>query len=165
VVVNRSPLPLRLSPATLLMLPHTHAGSFAGLLCDRRRPGQPGSLDSAGLTRNSSGKGSNKALWRPSGSWQDLQGTVEDASAYEDGVQHGGGGGRDTSSDSETSVLLPKHITVTVGRHGETARGRPCTRAHANTCSPISAVCGGSMMHVFLYRWLSLPWPASQDVQ
>lgn len=118
---------LPLPCSTLLLLPYVPTGSFAGLLCDRRRPGQPAHLESAGLTRNSSGKGSSKALWRHSSSWQDLQGTA--AAEDEDGLQHSGG--RDTSSDSESSALLAKHITVTVGRHGEAVwrqggKGRVC---------------------------------------
>lgn len=61
-------------------------------------------------------------MWKHSSSWQDLP--VDDDSG-DDVAPRGGGsvyGGRDASSDSESTALLQRphnHVTLTVSRQGE----------------------------------------------
>lgn len=100
------------------------AGSNAGVLFDRRRPGQA-HLDQGGLSTISS-KGQGKGMWQHSSSWQDLGHDQHDQEHHHDNDVGQGAdrvyGGRDAGSDSESTALLYRphhHVTLTVSRQGE----------------------------------------------
>lgn len=124
------------------------AGSMAGVLSDRRRPGQA-QVDQAGVISTSSSKGqlgSSKAMWKHSSGWQDLR--PDDGDDDGDDLAQGadsGYGGRDASSESETTALLQRqhtnHVTLTLSRQGEATPVKAVSNdyrdagiSHCNTC-------------------------------